>query len=96
MSLFRANAAKILETAERVGEPTEMAILVGAGGGLHIVAGSDWPLESLQREHGAAMAYKVTKAGGRVQVEGREGVRSCRFESLPAAKVARMLLGAVR
>ncbi|HBY62291.1 MAG TPA: hypothetical protein DEH78_20915, partial [Solibacterales bacterium] len=88
------SAAKILETAERLGEPTEMSILLTSGGGLHLVAGSDWPLESLQREHAAAMAFRVTRHGGSVRVDGREGLRSCRFESLPAAEAARRLLGA--
>lgn len=99
MSGFLDNARQIFETAENAmlaGEaPSELAILVGGEGGIRIIAGSDWPLESLQREHGASMAYQVSANSKGVRVVGREGVRTCQFETPAPAQTARLLLNAV-
>lgn len=57
MGEFLRNAENILEaagsTAGRTGEASEVAILIGWTGQVRIAVGSDWPLESLEREHGA-------------------------------------------
>lgn len=96
MSRFLDNAREILETAEHAMQagqsPSQLAILVGVEGGIRIVAESDWPLEALQREHGAKMAYRVQTATDRVSVDGREGLRTCHFETAAPAQVARLLL----
>ena len=96
MSRFIDNAVEILDAAEnvmRAGEtPADYSILLGASGGIHLVANSDWPLESLQREHGAEMAYRVHAGSDRVSVDGRTGTRTCHFETQSPARIARMLL----
>ena len=62
--LFLDHARQILEAAEsatrRGEECSAMTILVGPEGGIHMVADSDWPLESLARHHGARAGYRVT------------------------------------
>jgi len=98
VSRFVDTAVEILEAAEnvlRAGQtPSEVTILIGSEGGIHMVADSDWPLESLQREHGARMAYRVSPATGRVAVDGRDGSRTCHFESEAPSRAARLLLNA--
>lgn len=98
MSRFIENAVNILEAAENVmmtGQtPSPFSILLGAEGGIHIIAGSDWPLDSLQREHGAQSAYRVSPLSGRVSVDGREGSRTCHLETAVPAEIARQLLNA--
>lgn len=99
VSRFLDTAQEILEAAENVmrsGEaPSEVAILLSTKGGVHMVMNSDWPLESLQREHGAERAYRVSGGTDRVQVDGRDGLRTCHFESVAPAQAARLLSNAV-
>jgi len=96
VSSFLDTAQQILEAAENVmlaGEaPSETSILLGTKGGIHIVMDSDWPLESLQREHGAETAYRVSGNANRVQVDGRDGLRRCHLETITPALAARVLL----
>ena len=98
MSRFIDNAVQILEAAENVmmsGQtPSAVSILLGAGGGIHIIADSDWPLDSLQREHGAQSAYRVSPLPDRVRVDGREAGRTCHFETALPVEVARQMLNA--
>lgn len=98
MGRFFENAREILETAETAlasgHTPSNLSILLGTKGGIRIIAESDWPLETLQREHGAELAYRVTGEPDRVSVDGRDGVRTCHFETTSPAQVARMLLNA--
>ena len=64
MSLLAQQAQDLLEAATAAaaqGERcTEMTILIGPDGSIRMCAESDWPLESLAREHGARAAYRVT------------------------------------
>jgi hypothetical protein len=94
---FLHDAEQLLETAEAasslVDEPTNFTILIGPEGGIHMLAGSDWPLESLQVHHGARALYRVSRDRGRVAVEGRSGNQRCRLESESPSAVARRLLG---
>ena len=71
-----------------------MTILIGAEGGIHMVADSDWPLDSLQSHHGAKMAYRVSQSASVVRVEGRENSRTCLFETVKPERAARILLNA--
>jgi hypothetical protein len=93
---FIDNAVQILEAAENVmmaGEtPSEFSILLGVNGGIRMVADSDWPLDSLQREYGARMAYRVTPRADRVSVDGVDQTRTCHFETASSAQTARLLL----
>lgn len=96
MDAFLTHAAEILDAAQNCceagGVPSDLAILIGRSGEIRIVAGTDWPLESLRRERGAAMAFRVAGAGGRVAVEGRMPGRGCLLESESPAAVWRRLL----
>src|SRR5579871_1217672 len=86
---FTEQAQNILEAAETAtahGQTcSEMTVLIGADGGIRLVAGSDWPLDSLACHHGAKTAYRVSERSGSVRVEGREGSRRCVLESAKPA-----------
>jgi len=94
---FLQNAENILAVASRAadrdGQALPVAILIGWAGDVRVVAGSDWPLESLQAEHGARMAYHVSETKGQIRVEGRSGSCRCVLES-PAHGTAPNLLRA--
>jgi hypothetical protein len=96
VSRFLDNAAQILDAAESAVQsghaPTDMTILITAEGGIHMVADSDWPLDSLQLHHGAKMAYRVSQNASVVRVEGRADSRTCLFETLKPERAARLLL----
>ena len=96
MSRFVDNAVEIFDAAEnamRSGHtPSEMTILISAEGGIRMVADSDWPLDSLQAQHGAGMAYRVSQHASMVRVEGRAGSRTCLFETEKPERAARLLL----
>jgi len=80
-------------TAAAHGEPCcQMTVLIGGDGGIHLCADSDWPLDSLAREHGARTAYRITSREGSVRVEGREGSRRCVLEERTPAQTVRLLL----
>jgi hypothetical protein len=72
---FLQNGQNLLEAAQAArqagsaGEP--LSVLVGPGAAIRTFCGSDWPLESLAREHGARFAYRVSHRGPAVRVEGR-------------------------
>jgi hypothetical protein len=83
----------ILEAAEAAGSSSNMTILIGPQGAIHMIADSDWPLDSLSWHHGAKTAYRVSEQSGSVRVEGREGSRTCVMESAKPAQIARFLLG---
>ena len=92
------NAERIFEAAEAASRSghalSEMTILVGVGGGIRMIADSDWPLESLRQHHGAQMAFRVSERDSSVQVDGRAGWQTCTLKSAKPERVARMLLGA--
>jgi hypothetical protein len=92
VSRFAEDAQNILEAAESGGATSDMTILLGPNG-IHMIADSDWPLDSLLQHHGAQTAYRVSRNNGSVRVEGREGCsRRCVLETVDHAKTARMLL----
>ena len=96
MGRFLNNAESILQTAEgvRAGGPVEpnWTILYVPEEGIRMVAGNDWPLESLQAHYGAQMVYRVQQQESMVRVEGRAGSRACLLESAKPKEVARRLL----
>jgi hypothetical protein len=93
---FLANAEHILETAASADgvelESGNFSILIGRDGAIRMVMGSDWPLDSLQAHHGAKAAYRVSRNGAQVRVEGKSPTGSCVLESEPAASVAKRML----
>ena len=90
MSRFAAQAEEIFRAAESAGSPSDLTILLGDEG-IRLIAGSDWPLDSLLWHHGAKTVYRVTEQRGQIRVEGREGAAHCLIESTRPAQVARML-----
>jgi hypothetical protein len=81
---FFEHAQQILETAtQAAGEDCRLFILVTSDGGVGMVSGSDWALDALRQHHGAQAAYRVTRRGTRVELEGCSGDLSCRLEAGP-------------
>ena len=93
---FLENAVEIFSAAEHSLEaghsPSDMTILIGPEGGISLVADNDWPLDSLQAHRGARMVYRVSQRGKTVRLEGREGSRTCVFETAKPERAARRLL----
>ena len=96
MSRFLDNAESILATAESVRDggavETDWTILYVPEEGIRMLAGNDWPLESLQAHYGAQMVYRIQQQESMVRVEGRAGSRACLLESAKPNGVARRLL----
>jgi hypothetical protein len=97
VSLFAEHVQQLLDAAQSAtssGETcSEMTILIGQDNGIHMIAASDWPLDSLALDRGAKAAYRVTGQDGRIRVEGLEGSRHCVMEANHPARTARLLLG---
>lgn len=93
MSRFTDDARNILDAAECAGTCSNTTILIGQDGQIHMIADSDWPLDSLALHHGAKRAYRVSEYQGSVRVDGREGNRTCVMESARPSQIARFLLG---
>ena len=96
VSRFLDNATRIFEAAESAvqsgQEPSEVTILIGAEGGIRMIADSDWPLDSLQTFHAAQMAYRVSREQRSVRVQGRSGRQRCLFETARPNPAPRHLL----
>jgi hypothetical protein len=93
VSRFADQAATILEAAESAGACSNMTILISPEGAIHMIADSDWPLDSLTAHHGAKTAYRVSESSGSIRVEAREGLRTCLMESAKPSQIVRFLLG---
>ena len=98
MSRLTEQAQTLLDaalSASQRGETcTEMTILIAADGAIHMCAETDWPLDSLAREHGARVAFRITEQNGRVSVFGKQGPHTCLLESQGHQATARLLLRA--
>lgn len=97
MSRFLEIARELLDAAEAIsGAPGSgcgnWTVLVAPGGGVSMVAASDWPLESLLRERGAVQAFRVQQQGERLVVEGRAGTQACLLATERPNGAARALL----
>lgn len=97
VSRFLATAQELLDAAEqasRVGGPSSdtVTVLIGRAGEISLVMNSDWPLESLERDRGAAEAYRISAQGDRLIVEGRAGGRACLLATGKPNGAARLLL----
>lgn len=92
---FLEHALEIFHAAERSGDAgpdsSDWTILISPAGQITLVAGSDWPLESLQAERGAGMVFRVSRQANKVRLEGRAGWRTCLFETARPDGVARGL-----
>lgn len=88
MDEFLRNGQNLLEAAQAARQAGSagdaLSVLIGPGAAIRTFCGSDWPLESLAREHGARFAYRVSHRPGAVRVEGRSHGRTLLLEqSLP-------------
>jgi len=94
---FWADAENIFETARQAsqsGSPDcDWAILIGPQGGIRMLEATGWALPSLLAQHGAETAYRVTREGGCVCLEGRRGSQTCLLRNESPAATARHLLG---
>ena len=96
MDRFLDNAARIFEggqSAVQAGCSTSAwTVLLAREGGIRMVADSDWPLDSLARESGAEMAYRVSVNASRILVDGISHGRRCALQSEPPEAIFRRLL----
>jgi hypothetical protein len=70
------NAQRILDTAE-LGGATAITILMRAGRPIEINSSNDWCLDALLLEKRADEAFRVTRRGGELKVEGRSRQQTC-------------------
>jgi len=96
VSRFLENAENIWEAAEsalgRGHNPSDLTIVIGGDGAIRMLADCDWPLDSLQRHHGAQMVYRVREERGKLRLEGKAGRLACAFETTTPRSAARLLL----
>ncbi|MGA3041842.1 MAG: hypothetical protein ABSF54_13730 [Bryobacteraceae bacterium] len=97
MGAFWADAENLFETARLADQSgaadCDWAILIGAQGEIRMLDAAGWALPSLLAHHGAETAYRVTRQGGRVCLEGRHRSQTCLLQSESPAATARCLLG---
>jgi hypothetical protein len=87
-----ANAERILETATLSGAGP-VTILLRGGRPVQLTVANDWSLDSLLAERGADQAFRVSRSGGCVTVEGRSRTRSCSVSERPAARPVALIPG---
>jgi hypothetical protein len=96
MGPFWADAESLFETARQAsqsGSPDcDWAILIGPHGDIRMLDASGWALPGLLAQYGSETAYRVTRAGDRVSLEGRRGSQTCLLRSESPAAAARHLL----
>ena len=93
VSAFLKHAEEIFAAARDAGtEDCDLSILVNREGGIHMIAGTDWQLESLRAHHGARAAYRVYRTNGCVRLEAHSATESC---LLAAERPERALLPAL-
>jgi hypothetical protein len=94
---FAEHAAQILQAAElavaRGESPSEMTLLITWDGSIRMIADSDWTLDSLALHHGARSAFRISRQGEHLRVDGRQDGRTLALQSTPSAAAARTLLG---
>jgi hypothetical protein len=94
---FWADAENLFATASQASHSgsadCDWAILIGPQGDIHMLDAAGWALPSLLAHHGAETAYRVTRAGGRVRLEGRRRSQTCLLQSESPAAIVHHLLG---
>jgi len=84
VNVFEQTATHLFETAQRAAEAeldaTEWTLLVGPSGEVTLIADSTWALDRLATERGAGIAYRISRRGAEVRLEGRYGAQRCRIE----------------
>ena len=78
MSVFLDNAQRIFDVAQSGNE--EFALVIRPDGGLHFIMESPVSLEAASVYAGAQSAYRVTRSGKGVRVEGKSFGQCCVLE----------------
>jgi hypothetical protein len=68
------------------GSSPALTILIRPEGHILIVDGAESPIDALQHQFGCASAFRVTRDGGQVRVEGRSGSNRCVIETPKTGK----------
>ena len=90
MDTFLENAQRIFDiaTARRGnGENADFVLLIRPDGGLHFVMESAFSMDAAAIHAGARIAYRVTRSGDGVRVEGRGENRDCVLKQRDARKL---------
>jgi len=90
MDRFLADAHEIFDVARTAGLSAnggeayaDFTLLIGADGGIRMIAETAIALETLTSWHGSSVAYRVTRGTQGVRLEGRTRTRKCMFEESP-------------
>ena len=86
MDTLFENAHRIFDTAcsAATTENQDFALLIRPDGGLHFVMESPFSMEAAALHCGARTAYRITRSGDSVRVDGRGEGRSCVLEETKA------------
>ena len=95
MDTLFENAHRIFDVARSAAatDNQDFALLIRPDGGLHFVMESPFSMEAAAVHYGARTAYRITRTGDGVRVDGRGGGRNCVLEesSVPRAFSKEML-----
>jgi hypothetical protein len=91
---FLEHAQQILDVAQSdsSGSREDFALLIRPDGGLHFIMESQFTLEAASEYGGASSAYRVTRSGSGVRVQGWSAGRTCVLQEKSAAELSRELL----
>jgi hypothetical protein len=88
VSAFMQHAEEIFAAAQTAGaEDCDLSILLHRDGGIHMIAGNDWQLESLRAHHGASEAFRVQRSPAGVRLEARSAGKSCTLSADSPARI---------
>jgi hypothetical protein len=94
------NAQGLLEMAAQAAvagpEAGEWTVFVGPEGGLRMIAGRECDPASLAWTHGASRAWRISRKGSMVRVEGVMGPHRCLLESPAPNALPHRLLADLR
>jgi hypothetical protein len=88
MDTLFENAHRIFDVARSAAAAgnQDFALLIRPDGGLHFVMESPFSMEAVALHCGARTAYRITRSGDGVRVDGRGGGRNCVLEESSAPK----------
>lgn len=92
MDPLARDAWQILETAAASAAPPSSWTILAGRDGIRMLAGNDWPLASLRREHGADRAYRVSRDATQIAVIAESATLRCELSRPAPAAAATFLL----
>jgi hypothetical protein len=75
------NARRIFDVAQSGHESQDFALLIRPDGALHFVMESPFSIEAAAIHAGAQSAYRITRSGDGVRVQGRSAMGNCLLET---------------